>query len=95
MNDQAQRLRSAIAELEHELAHLESSDPETRALLAEAAQDIRATLERMGPQETSPTGDVTQSKSLIEEKMLEFEASHPRLSLALTRIIDALGQLGI
>lgn len=94
MTDQAQRLRAAIAELEQELAHLESSDPETRALLQDAARDISAALQRTD-KKPAEASSVTQSKSVLEEKVIEFEASHPRLSLALNRIIDVLGQFGI
>jgi peptidoglycan hydrolase CwlO-like protein len=103
MNDQTQRLRAAIAELERELAHLESSDPETRALLQSAAQDIGAALSKPATSSAAaspsvPTGQqekVATSKNLFEAKVLEFEASHPKISVALTRLIDALGQIGI
>src|SRR5687768_958970 len=103
MNDQTQRLRAAIADLERELAHLEASDPETRALLQTAAQDIGAALSKStaispaSPPAVS-SGEqqkVATSKNVLEEKVLEFEASHPKLSLALNRLIDALGQIGI
>jgi hypothetical protein len=95
MNDQAQRLRAALAELERELQHLEDSDPETRAMLQSAAQDITAALGRTGASRMTATPDVATSKNVLAEKVLDFEASHPRLSLALSRLIDALGQLGI
>jgi len=93
MNNQPERLRAAIAELERELAQLEATDPETRSLLTEAAQDISAALARTGTKQ--PAADVSESKGIIADKVLEFEASHPRISQALTRIVDILGQFGI
>lgn len=100
MNDQAERLRAAIADLERELHTLESSDPETRALLQNAAGEISAALHRQASSRAGLTAesnslDATASKNLLEEKVLEFEASHPHISSALTRFIDMLGQIGI
>ena len=94
MNDKAERLRAAIAELERELHGLESSDPETRALLQTAATDISAALQGRAVGE-SKSPEAAASKNLLEQKVLEFEASHPQISLALSRFIDMLGQIGI
>jgi peptidoglycan hydrolase CwlO-like protein len=95
MNDKAERLRAAIADLERELHGLESSDPETRELLKSAAADIATALQERPGAGSAPATDATASKNLLEQKVLEFEASHPQLSLALTRFIDMLGQIGI
>ena len=92
MNDKVERLRAAIAELERELHGLEDSDPETRALLRSAASDISTALQR--PSSTK-TPDTAASRNLLEQKVLEFEASHPQVSSALSRFIDMLGQIGI
>jgi peptidoglycan hydrolase CwlO-like protein len=92
MNDKVERLRAAIAELERELHGLEHSDPETRALLQTAAADISTALERRGEMKTP---EATESRNLLEQKVLEFEASHPQVSSALSRFIDMLGQIGI
>lgn len=94
MNDKAERLRAAIAELEQELHGLESTDPETRALLQTAAADISAALHGPADGDGNPP-EADASKSLLEEKVLEFEASHPQISLALRRFVDMLGQIGI
>jgi peptidoglycan hydrolase CwlO-like protein len=92
MNDKVERLRAAIAELERELHGLEESDPETRALLQTAAADISSALQRPGEMKTP---EATESRNLLEQKVLEFEASHPQVSSALSRFIDMLGQIGI
>jgi uncharacterized protein YukE len=99
MNDKVDRLRAAIADLERELHGLEESDPETRALLREAAADISQALHRPSS-DTDQAADPPQpadsnSRNLLEQKMLEFEASHPQVSAALSRFIDMLGQIGI
>lgn len=95
MNDKAERLRAAIADLERELHNLQDSDPETRALLQSAAADISLALQRRTTDVNETTPDPKASKNLLEQKVLEFEASHPQVSLALTRFIDMLGQIGI
>jgi peptidoglycan hydrolase CwlO-like protein len=94
MNDKAERLRAAIAELERELNDLEDSDPETRALLQNAAAEIATALQRRSAG-GAKAPDAAASKNLLEKKVLEFEASHPHVSLALSRFIDMLGQIGI
>lgn len=96
MTDKAERLRAAIAELERELQNLEESDPESRELLKTAAADISLALARPALSEPgSETPDPAASKNLLEQKVLEFEASHPQVALALNRFIDMLGQIGI
>jgi hypothetical protein len=94
MNDKAERLRAAIADLERELHGLEDSDPDTRAMLQSAAAEISAALQKRSTGGNKPP-DAAASKNLLEQKVLEFEASHPQISLALTRFIDMLGQIGI
>ena len=95
MNDKVERLRAAIAELERELRGLEESDPETRSLLQSAAADISSALQRPGAGSGSKKPDAVASRNLLEQKVLEFEASHPQVSSALSRFIDMLGQIGI
>ena len=95
MNDKSDRLRAAIAELEHALHDLESSDPQTRVLLQSAAADISLALQRRATGEKPKLVDPAASKSLLEQKVQEFEVSHPQVSLAISRFIDMLGQIGI
>ena len=96
MSDKAERLRAALAELERELQQLEESDPESRELLKSAAVDISLALAR--PAASKSEGrvpDTAGSKSVFEQKVLEFEVSHPQVASALSRFIDMLGQIGI
>jgi hypothetical protein len=96
MTDRAERLRAAIADLERELAQLEESDPETKSLLQAAAADISRALQKQStPKPGTAKPDTAASRNLLEQKVLEFEASHPQVSSALSRFIDMLGQIGI
>ena len=96
MSGKAERLRAAIAELERELQDLESTDPESRELLQSAAADISLALTRSSSGKTAgKVPDTAASKGLLEQKVLEFEASHPQVASALNRFIDMLGQIGI
>lgn len=94
MTDKAERLRAALADLERELQDLENSDPESRELLKTAAADISSALARPSSKGGS-VADTSASKNLLEQKVLEFEASHPQVASALSRFIDMLGQIGI
>ena len=95
MTDKAERLRAALAELERELEDLEESDPESRELLKSAAADISLALARPAASKPGSTPDTAASKNVFEQKVLEFEVSHPQVASALSRFIDMLGQIGI
>jgi hypothetical protein len=62
-------------------------------MLQDAANEISTKLDRAEAAEGD--GGTAESKGVLEEKVLEFEASHPEVSLALSRFIDMLGQIGI
>lgn len=94
MTDKAERLRAALAELERELQDLEHTDPESRELLKSAAAEISLALSRPATK-GAQAPDTSASKNVLEEKVLEFEASHPQIASALSRFIDMLGQIGI
>ena len=63
-------------------------DDETRALLARIADDI----ERVLSEDRLDDQGLTDR---IETATVRFEASHPRLSRALSEVTDALAKLGI
>ncbi len=108
---QIERLRQALTELEAGLRDVDSLDPESRKLLHQAAADIQTRLARLetspaAPAEqvkpaTSPAADEpapTEPDTLqgaLQERVVDFEASHPQLAMVLTRVIDLLGQAGI
>jgi hypothetical protein len=95
MNQQLEKLRATLAELESELAGLESLDPQSRAHLASVASEISSALQR-----TNPISEelATKSPSLpdqLTENVTAFRTQHPTLAGILQRLIDGLAQLGI
>lgn len=92
MDEHAARLRATIAELEQELRNVSEVDPDTRAMLQEAVEEIQGTLR------TSNSAVTTEPHSLNERLNIaaaEFDTSHPGLAGLLRRVVDALSQLGI
>lgn len=83
-------LKAKLAELEAELARVDSLDDDARAALETAAAEINQVLraKKAAPQPESLT-------TKLSDQALAFEAQHPNLSAAVHRVIDALGQIGI
>ncbi len=91
MPERISKLRQTIADLEAELAGLDSLDEETRNMLSEVSGEINAAL---GQEDAS----ALEPDSLIErlqQSAREFEAEYPTLAGALERLTNALGQMGI
>ncbi len=82
-----QHLREQLAELHAALQRADSLDEESRESLRQVMDDIRVALERGHKPE-----------SLVErlrEAVDRFEGTHPALTEAAGRVIDALANLGI
>ncbi len=91
MPDRIENLRANLRELEAELAAGQTLDAETKASLEEVAQEIRRVLANNRPEDPAPESLLER----LQEEERAFEASHPTLTQALARIINALGQMGI
>ncbi|HTN75557.1 MAG TPA: DUF4404 family protein [Pirellulaceae bacterium] len=92
MTETAQKLRATLSELEAELRNVDQLDPESRAVLETALEEIQSALHS----NTAP-GSI-EPHSLGERLQIsatEFETSHPALAGLLHRLVDALTQLGI
>jgi hypothetical protein len=91
MDENSQRLRATITELERELRSGHPVDEETRAMLLEAVDEIQAALHAKSSGESEP--------HTLNERLTEaaagFDASHPTLAGLVRRVVDALSQLGI
>lgn len=85
-----QHLREQLASLHVALANAGEVGPEARELLAEVLDDIQRLLEAE-ERERRPEGVVERLREAVEE----FEESHPTLSEAAGRVIDALARMGI
>ncbi len=90
MPTDSQQLNEHLQELHDELQGAESLDPEARALLHSVMDDIRDVLQR----EEGSDGHETLTDRL-RDAVSHFEESHPTLTQAAGRVIDALANMGI
>lgn len=81
-------LRDLLESLHAELRRTNAVDDSSRELLREVDGDIRLALERAGEHPDSLT-------SRLRETVERFEGTHPALTEAVTRVLDALVQMGI
>lgn len=91
MPERIERLKARIEELEQELAALPEVDAQTRSLLEQAVHDIQAVIDQH-PEQESRRRSVLQR---LHEAAEQLETSHPTLFGVVTRVADALGQIGI
>jgi hypothetical protein len=90
MPDRLEKLKSTLAELERELAAVDSLDESSREQLADAAAEIAATLRR-----GQRSHQTIAAEDSLKGRLVEFEASHPQLAIVVGRLLDGLAQLGI
>ena len=82
-------LNSLLKQLRAELTNARTMDEQGRELLRDLDKDIRAFLER---------SDDDSDDSLLErvqDSIDYFETTHPRLTTALSQILNALNNAGI
>jgi chromosome segregation ATPase len=84
MSERLDKLRTSLAELQQELAAVDSLDDAAREQLADAASEIGKRTER-----------TSQAENSLKDRLVDFEASHPQLAIIVGRLLDGLGQLGI
>jgi hypothetical protein len=87
-----QRLLQTIEELRAEVAQTESVDPETLALLENAMRDLQRELDKRGGKSTAA---IEPASSGLKDALLKFESEHPKLSVAVGKVADALAAMGI
>lgn len=92
---QRERLRETLRELEQELRTAERVDPELRTRIERTIARLRVTLERSSERAETEEDDDHSVVDHLGDAMRRFEASHPKLSLAVGRVVDALANLGI
>lgn len=86
-----QKLRETLAELERELAQVESLDDETRQRLGDVLGEIAETLREKRVEEIETGGLVDR----VEDAGRDIYQSHPTLGALVSRLVDILGQMGI
>ncbi len=85
-------LRSKLIALHNELARTGNVDAETRELLEHLSGDIQELLEKPGAPDDRRYGSLSRR---LRESLARFETSHPQLTAAMERAIDALVQMGV
>jgi hypothetical protein len=77
--------------LHQELSAAGSVDEQSKALLRKLTQEI----EDLAASGQAPVKEADSAAGQLEEAALRFETEHPKLSMALGELVDALGKLGI
>ena len=85
------RLRSIISKLNRELDSADSVDEQTRTFLRELVVDV----EKLAGDADAEGIESDTTAGQLENAALRFESEHPKLSMAIGEVIDALGKLGI
>jgi len=82
-------LNSLLRQLRAELTNARTMDEQGRELLRDLDKDIRAFLEK--------SGDDSDDSLLerVQDSIDYFETTHPRLTTALSQILNALNNAGI
>lgn len=88
------KLRELLEDLHGELEKADSVEPETRNLLKSVMDDIHGVLERREGEGHSPEEEESISDRL-SQSLVEFESSHPRVSLVVERLMKTLADIGI
>ncbi|HEY3290979.1 MAG TPA: DUF4404 family protein [Anaerolineae bacterium] len=87
-----QQLREKLTDLHDELAKTTTLDDNTRTILADLKKDIQDLLDQPEPASSERYGSLT---SQLRAGLVHFESTHPRLTTAMERAIDALVQMGL
>ncbi len=87
-------LRNKLAALHTELARTSRVDPQARELLVVLLEDITRLL-GASAQPADESEDAPALRERLDGLAVQFEAEHPALSVALRRVVDALGKAGI
>ena len=85
-------LRDLLKGVHDELQRVESVDEKGRVLLRDLDADIRDLLERSGDEEIRSNESV---QKLLGSAMDHFEISHPKLTIAISEMLNALNNAGI
>ena len=92
MTMEQQQLRDKLNELHAELAKTETLDSNTRAVLEDLSKDIQELLDLPGEKDDHRYGSLMDR---LRASLVQYESSHPRLTGAMERAIDALVQMGV
>jgi hypothetical protein len=91
MNDDRERLRQTLGQLQAQLDNSESLDPAVAAKSRALMSDIQKALE--SGQLRAPHHRSLSER--LQEAMLEFEGAHPTIAGTFGSVVDALARMGI
>jgi hypothetical protein len=97
MPDRLERLRATLAELHQELADLDDSEPQVRALLEGAVADLQAAIDEHGPRLAQSLEPHARASLLdrLRQAWQHYNESHPATAASLGSVIDVLGRMGL
>lgn len=98
MTDQSDELKATIQHLDELLEGADDVDPQARASLAAALDEIRDKLGAEPESETAESTESSEQETLIErltEAARQFEDEHATLAGMIGSVIDTLGRMGI
>jgi hypothetical protein len=91
MPERLEKLKTTVRELEAELHSIDSLDAEAQRLLEEAVSEMQTAIQRSDPHHLEPESLSDNLRQAAER----FESTHPTLFGVVSRMIDALAQMGI
>ncbi|MCB9134103.1 MAG: DUF4404 family protein [Anaerolineales bacterium] len=83
-----QKLHDLLHQLQTEIENTDTLDEQDVQLLKDLDEDIRALLARAGAPEDTFT-------ERLESALYDFEATHPTLTVAISKVLDSLSGAGI
>lgn len=95
MHHDVQKLRETVAALHQELPAVESTDPEVRALLVSALQDIASKLDARAGGDLAPATEPAGSGGQLAAAAQQLETDHPTLAATLRSLVEGLSRMGI
>ncbi len=85
------KFRRQLEQLKNEIDNTQPSDERGKELLQRTREDIDHLLEQMDRKTTSHA----ETASRLEETIAYMEATHPKLTLMMTDLLDILSNAGI
>ena len=86
---QREELKKRLGELHAELEQSEDVSEDTRPLLRQLSEDLERLLDE------SDDSENTTILERMSDALLAVEAKHPRMTMAVNRVSDALANIGI
>jgi hypothetical protein len=85
-------LQKRLEQLDGELGQIAATDARERAILQQARADLRELLSRTDEIDSEHYARITER---LRERVAELEATYPRATIVLGRIVDTLANLGL